>query len=522
MPARVYLYNNTDYNKCLGQTSKAFNCVITKELMREHKLQFSITNDNPFFRIVLPKAKTSAFKCEGQLFDVSSIDTESGSANVTQFSAEHVSYRLSDYMVPDNYSFVGTLPQIVQDILEQGVNINNEKASEMFSVGNCYDGLGSVTYALIGQENITVRAALLGLTYLGVEVDFDNFEIYCPKRLGKENGTTFNFNSNLIKFRRYWDRENDCTYEVDIADTGDIDLGDNVTVCDDFIGDEVRKRIITYEKCIDDPTQNRITLGAFVLDSAAASVETGLAIGALSGKLNTLSENSKNNLQQGKQYNNVAITHELGFVSSRADDKVRVIANGTDCFAVQKKVNGVWVTMASVTENGIETTKSDGTLRVLLNTDDCFVIQTKQDGEWVTITQANTTGITAGMLTTLNSQYFGTIGGQYEQGDNGFVLYIKPRVGLPKIIAKLVYEIGNDTAVLSSPKNLIISSPNIIFADENGDKISSLHSISPRGGRILLKNGLVIGVENDGYSGQVVLDNGKRLTFTDGCLTSVT
>ena len=185
-------------------------------------------------------------------------------------------------------------------------------------------------------------------------------------------------------------------------------------------------------------------------------------------------------------------------------------------------MNGEWVTMASVTENGIETTKSDGTLRVLLNTEDCFVIQTKQDGKWVTVTQANITGITAGMLTTLNSQYFGTIGGQYAQGDNGFVLYIKPRVGLPEIIAKLVYEIGNDTAVLNSPKDLIISSPNIIFADENGDKISSLRSISPRGGRILLKNGLVVGVEDGGYSGQVVLDNGKHLTFTDGCLTSVT
>ena len=353
MPATVYLYSNTDYTKRLGQTSRAFDCVITKELMREHTLKFNIANSNPFFKLLLPVRTSSAFECDGQLFDVTSIDTESGESNTTQIAAEHVSYRLSDYMIPDNYSFVGTLPQIVADILDQGININDEKASAVFSVGDCYNGLGNVTYALIGQENITVRAALLGLTYLGIEVDFDNFKINCPLRIGSDNGSIFDFNTNLKRFRRYWDRDNDCTYEVDVADRGDIRLGDDITVRDDFIGDETKKRIITYSKCIDDPTRNAVTLGVFVLDTAAASIETGLAIDALNSKADSLSDSVGSSVQQGKKYNNVAITHELGFVSSRADNKVRIIANGTDCFAVQKNINGVWVTVTQADELGI-------------------------------------------------------------------------------------------------------------------------------------------------------------------------
>lgn len=510
MPAKVYLYSNTNYTKRLGQTSKAFDCVITKELMREHNLRFTITNDNQFYKLI---RSDSAFECEGQIFDIVDIDTESGVSNITSIAADHVSYRLSDYMIPDNYSYVGTLPEIVADILEQGVNINDEKASVIFSVGECYGGLGSVTYGLIGQENITVRAALLGLTYLGVEVDFDNFTINCPKRLGTDSGTIFDFNTNLMKFRRRWERDNDWTYDVDIADRGDIALGDDVTVHDTFIGDDVKKRIVAYERCIDNPTKNAITLGTFILDSASATVETGLAI-------NTLATEVNNSLQQGKKYNNVAITHELGFVSTREDNMVRVIANGTDCFLVQKNVNGTWVTLASVTEDGMCAVKADGTLRVVLNTDNCFAIQKLQDGKWVNVTQADAEGIIAGRLTTFGSQYFGVIGDVQDTG-GGFILYLQPRTGSPETIVKLTYESGPDQAVLKSPKSLVLSSPNIIFADENGDTISNLHSIAPRGGRILLKNGLVVGTEDGGITGQYVID-GKRYIFTSGCLTSVT
>lgn len=152
MPATVYAYKNNNYTKRLGKTSKAFNCVITKELMREHTLQFLITNDNPFYNLI---CKDNVFECDGQMFDITEIDTESGESNITQIAAEHVSYRLSDFMIPDNYSFVGTLPQIVEDILEQGVNINDERASALFSAGECYDGLGTnpqLEYGTVASE----------------------------------------------------------------------------------------------------------------------------------------------------------------------------------------------------------------------------------------------------------------------------------------------------------------------------------------------------------------------------------
>lgn len=505
MPAKVYIYDNSNYSQRVGETSKAFNCVVTKELMREHNLQFAITNNNPFYKLL---RKSSAFECDGQLFDIVDIDTDSGDGNITLIKADHVSYQLSDYMVPDNYSFVGTLPQIVADILEQGVNINDEKAIEKFSVGECYDGLGSVTYAMLDQKNITVRAALLGLTYLGVEVDFDNFTINCPQRIGKVKGATFDFTTNLKKFRRRWERDNDWTYDVEIADRGDISLGDDVTVHDSFIGDDTEKRIISYSRCIDDPTKNSITLGVFILDSASASVETGLELAGLNSQVDS-------SVQQGKQYNNVAITHELGFVSTRADDKVRVVANGTDCFAVQKKVGQNWVTVTQVDENGLA----------------------------------------AAVLTTLGASniFYATVG-MNKSGNPGFFLYQNSENGWVRFM-DLWRSAEGDSVIESQSGDMVLvapygSKPRLTVRSLSGDvdpfgadgtinlgniKLTMSTGLMEKvegvnaSGRISIgntffdvSNGNVTTIHNgNNFTGALSFPDGTRMTFENGVLTNV-
>ena len=89
--------------KALGSTSKAFNITKKEELMREYTLSFSVLNNDSVFKYL---TENTTFKYCGQFFDVAGIDGDSGINNITQITAEHISYRLSDYTLPNGYSFV--------------------------------------------------------------------------------------------------------------------------------------------------------------------------------------------------------------------------------------------------------------------------------------------------------------------------------------------------------------------------------------------------------------------------------
>jgi hypothetical protein len=150
---------------------------------------------------------------------------------------------------------------------------------------------------------------LLGMTDLGVEMDYDNFTLDFPASIGSGMKHTFRFGVDLVKFKRTWNRDNGTTYEVKIADTQCIPgnaeifaLGDMADVEDSFFGDTVTgERIITYITCLDDPTQNSIILGVFILDSATQTATMQIAI--------------NNTVQQGDQYSNVSMDHLNGFMA---------------------------------------------------------------------------------------------------------------------------------------------------------------------------------------------------------------
>lgn len=352
MSSQIKVYNGD--LKALGSTSKAFNVKKTEELMREYTLDFSVANSDSIFQYL---TEDTVFEYGGQKFDISGIDGNSGSSNITQITAEHISYRLADYTLPNGYSFVGTVKEIAEDILNEAKTVDEIPASTVFSVGSTAD-LGTLSFSMPGATNVTAREALIAMSNLGVEAEFDNFTVNLPQCRGTDKGVIFKYSQNLTGVHRTWQRGNGWSYDINIVDlqkTPDYKgetygIGDYITVEDKMMNLTLKKRIISYTEC-DDPTQNRVTVGVFVRDNASLSIETDRIA-------NTANATAQNSVQQGERYSNVSITHTDGFKSVSKDGALRTVMNGDDCFAVQaKQSDGTWKTVTAAELWGILTTR---------------------------------------------------------------------------------------------------------------------------------------------------------------------
>lgn len=354
MSERIKILNNN--LKALGSTTKAFNIEKSKELMREYTLSFSVSNDDSVFKYL---GENIVFQFGGQYFDIAGLDGDSGTQNITQMTAEHISYRLSDYTLPNGYSFVGTVKQIAEDILKEAKTVDEIAACTVFSVGETAD-LGTLSFSMRGATNVTAREALIAMSELGVEVDFDNFTVHLPEHIGTDNGLTFRYGVNLEGVHRTWQKGNGWSYEIKIADLQkapgyegyEFELGDNATVIDEFSGIMINSRIITYVEC-DDPSQNRVVIGVFVRDNASLAIETDRIANSANLTANQANKTANNSLQQGQKYSNVSISHENGFMATNRAGTQRVMMNGDDCFIVQILQNGEWVTVNSLETFGL-------------------------------------------------------------------------------------------------------------------------------------------------------------------------
>ena len=344
MSDKIKILNNNF--KALGSTSKAFDIEKTEELMREYTLSFSIVNNDTVFKYI---SENNIFLYNGQYFDIAGIDGDSGNNNITQVTAEHISYRLADYTLPNGYSFVGTVREIAVDILNEAKTVDEEPASNNFSIGETAD-LGTLSFSLSGAKNVTAREALIAMSKLGVEVAFDNFTVNIPERRGTNSGITFTYGVNLTGVHRTWQRGNGWSYDIDIADLQKTAggeaykfvLGDDITINDTLSGIVVNSRIISYTEC-DDPTKNHVTVGVFVRDNASLTIETDRIANTANDTANAAKDKANTSLQQGEKYSNVSITHKDGFVAENKAGTQRVMMNGDDCFVVQVKQNGEWV-----------------------------------------------------------------------------------------------------------------------------------------------------------------------------------
>jgi len=351
---KLYFYKD---GQKVGVSSRAFDVIESKELMRGWTLQFTLDNKNPMRKYVAPGAM---FEIDGQLFDISSFHQNSGVSNTTEVTAEHVSYRLNKYIIPPMYSFLGTPAQILADMLDKAVDGNGKKASSEFSVGNCAN-IGTKAFALGNEQEVSLRSATLGLQAIGVEVSYDNFKIHLPQRIGTETGRTFKFGVDLVSIDRNWTVDDGFTYEISVAALNRLpgaqpwetfSLGDNIQVQDDIIGDIISRRIVCYTKCHDDPSKDSITLGVFVRDSATNAIE-------MQAEINT-------KLTEGESYNNVRINRSEGFVSETNDGNKKVTMSGTDGFVCWVWENGQWVKKSWLDAMGLVVSalsnpQSDGT-----------------------------------------------------------------------------------------------------------------------------------------------------------------
>lgn len=349
--------------RALGSTSKAFNVTKTEELMREYTLDFSVANNDGIFKYI---TENSVFEFGGQKFDISGIDGNSGSTNITQITAEHISYRLADYTLPNGYSFVGTVRQIAEDILREAKTVDEIPASSAFSIGSTAD-LGTLNFSMSGATNVTAREALIAMSDLGVEIEFNNFTVNLPQSRGSDKGVVFRYSQNLNGVHRTWQRGNGWSYEISIVDLQKTPgyegetygIGDYITVEDTLMNLTLKKRIISYKEC-DDPTQNSVTVGVFVRDNASLSIETDRIANTANTTANTANATAnaanataQNSVQQGERYSNVSITHTDGFKAVSKDGTLRVMMNGDDCFIVQGLQNGKWVTLNQLEAFGL-------------------------------------------------------------------------------------------------------------------------------------------------------------------------
>ena len=332
--AQIKVYTKTGVR--LGSTSKAYDTTIHEELMREFTLDFSIANTDGIFKFIGPD---TVYECQGEKFDITDIDDYEDTKE-TKVSAEHISYRLNDYNVPVNYSFVGTAQEIGQDIL------NVSGANTDFKMGICAE-TGTKSFSLNNDKEITARAAIIALKNIGVEVSFSNFKINLPEMVGSVK------DKPLKLSRRRWQKGNGWTYEADIADTRDVGVGDEFQIISDDIAIDSKRRIISYDRDPDDPLRNAVTLGVFIRDEASAAVETYDIANTANSTANAAKDKADNSVQQGEKYSNVSITHKDGFMATNKAGTQRVMMNGDDCFVVQVLQNGSWVTVNSLEVFGL-------------------------------------------------------------------------------------------------------------------------------------------------------------------------
>jgi len=351
---KLYFYKN---GQKVGVSSRAFDVLEQKELMRAWLLNFKLDNMNPMRKYVAPGAM---FEIDGQLFDIMSFHQNTGMSNATDVTAEHVSYRLNNYIIPPMYSFMGTPAQILADMLDKAVDSKGNKASAEFSVGTVAT-LPTKAFSLGNEQEVTIRSATLGLQAIGVEVSYNNFKIDLPVKIGTETGRTFKFGVDLVSIDRRWAVGDGFTYDIAIATIGRLpgaqpwetfSLGDNVKVQDDIIGDTISRRIVCYTKCHDNPAKDAITLGVFIRDSATNAVEMRVAI--------------NQRIVEGKRYNGNRINRTEGFVSETDDGMLKTTMSGThglSCWTWEGDhwVRRSWQEASGFTAAKITNPESDGT-----------------------------------------------------------------------------------------------------------------------------------------------------------------
>ena len=409
----IKIYND---GKLVAVTSKVRSVHVVKEICRMYTLSFELLDPSKKKYI----KKGAVFEVDGQMFDICGYDKSYGNDFVTSVSAQHIGYRLNNYLLPEGYSFIGTIAEIADDILINATNKDADNAYTEFSLGAVVSDTKKYTLDLSeesGQQ--TARAALFELKNLGAEFECDNFTINLPKTTGTGNNPEFKVGKNLKLISESWDIDNGSTYTLEGAvlhrvpnsEEAEFDAGDYATVYTD--DETIRKRIISYDRCLDNPIEDRITLGVFVRDTSSQIVE--------------IETDLEDTVKQNTEYNNVKINHKDGFVAcTEPDGDGKIISakmNATHGFGIfygkgddyDKQIFEVDSSDGTIRINSI-----DGKYTVEMGTENGFAIY--KNGVMVDSLDENGNIIVEKIMSKQNSNYYGRIG-QNANGNYGLTLY---------------------------------------------------------------------------------------------------
>lgn len=517
--ATVQIFNR---DQRVAKTSRAFDCKITHELMRMYTLEFSVANTDAAQKYILPDVTT--FICDGQAYDIQEFKKQSGAqGNTTAVKANHVAYRLNNYSLAAGYSFVGTIQQIAQDILDQAINVLGGKASSEFVIGTVPD-IGTVSFSLGNTDSVTAKYAIMALEKAGAESDFDNFTINFSTQIGEGQSQTFEFGVNMSDAAVTYNKSNGTTFEVGIADlqvqdpaNHPFDIGWYGHGIDKYTGESFTERIITYTKWLDNPSKNSITLGTFISD--------------ISSDVATMSVAVDNSVQQGAAYNNCQITRKNGFVCTNTGSTIRVMQNATNGFIIQHSGDSgsTWTDIFTVdsSDGKITIYSADMSKKVELGSGNGLAFYVSTDGgtTWTLVGGADSDGhsIATKIYRPGYPDQYGIIG---VTGENNVGLELHDASsGTDVCFAKLLELEGGKLGIFDGTGafELQVGSDGLsVFKSGTAQNYAGDLSVPFGNGSLEFKDGLINAVSYSLATSDITISGVGTLHFQNGMLTGVT
>jgi len=218
---------------------------------------------------------------DGYLFDINYIDIGHTDAIEYDVRTEHVTYRLISEKI-NNYAKTGTPAEILADIL----------AGTEFSVGTV-ESTSSIVFAVNRNANKLNIIYSLANT-LGLELEYNGFEISMLNSIGQDNGYRVEIRKNLKEIHKIQDKRgvDNLTYKFNVinifaseelksnfSDLEKVDIGDTIHLKDSTLGIDTTQSVYEIEKdIIKDVNINIVTGNNFdnITDDMAFLQETAI------------------------------------------------------------------------------------------------------------------------------------------------------------------------------------------------------------------------------------------------------
>lgn len=480
----------------VSNIDKVISCSRKKSLNHENTLSFVTLLDDKLAS--LAEGEQYTVTLDDEMYDIVSFSKYmSGNISLIDINAEHISYRLNEFKVP-NATFTGSLKTVVNAILEGSGFSANDSISTSSTNFSC-------------DPNASMKQALISLaSQIGQELYFDNRTVCLTSHIGSADDKGI-LSDNVIELKKSINvLEDSISYSLRLKPKTPVGLGDEVRLVFRRLGinDLVRVLSVTEEPFVSDELE--LQVGAY----DPSLEEESVLIGQGMVKLDTT-------------YYGTKITKENGIEVVRNDGNGSVVFNG-DTMAFYQNGEEVlyfdakakkWKLSAAMEircsdGNGKETTldllASGFSTRIQDNNDRYVEIKQTIDG-FTVVNESGDTLIDGGMIVTDNIQL------------NRLIAKGSAKSFVEMMSNGLNFVLGNNNTIGIGYASSEIPLPYIIF----GEGASPTHDDS---GMIkFYDTGLWIGDSADRYANKVTAGTGlfvdivndKLITYTNGTAAEV-